>query len=181
MQFQEKKYQNLQFKYLRLLNNKKNDIFTLNENFSTVILMKNRKRVNKSNNNINNLIFSSPNKLNDDINRIQTIMDNIDINNINNNININVNNNNEFNTIQNNQRFFSPKLNINDKNESRESNNLLPILKNERNLSISKEPKLKLKLVDNIKNKNCLIKNDINKQKKKELNNIIFTEANKLK
>ena len=180
MEFQEKKFQNLQFKYLRLLKEKKKDIFSLNENFSTSNLFKNKNSRNKYfNNNIQNIILSTPGRLNEDKinnNTIHTIMDNIDINNINNNININVNNNSEFNTIQNNQRYFSPKISlINKNNEDKNQKNLLPILNNEMNLPIKKESKIKLKYIDNIKDKKCLKQNNFNHQKK-ELNKHIFTE-----
>jgi hypothetical protein len=184
MEFQEKKFQNLQIKYLRLLKNKKNDIFSLNENFSTVNLIKNKKSIDRKYNsrNIENLLFNTQSKLNDDKidnNRIKTIMDNIDINNINNNININVNNNAEFNTIQNNQRYFSPQISlINKSNDSKNINNLLPVLNNERNIQGKKESKIKLKVIESKNDKNILKKSNDN-FKKKEINKIIFTQSNK--
>ena len=184
MEFQEKKFQNLQIKYLRLLKNKKNDIFSLNENFSTVNLIKNKKSIDRKYNsrNIENLLFNTQSKLNDDKidnNRIKTIMDNIDINNINNNININVNNNAEFNTIQNNQRYFSPQISlINKNNDSKNINNLLPVLNNERNIQGKKESKIKLKVIESKNDKNILKKSNDN-FKKKEINKIIFTQSNK--
>jgi hypothetical protein len=184
MEFQEKKFQNLQIKYLRLLKNKKNDIFSLNENFSTVNLIKNKKSIDRKYNsrNIENLLFNTQSKLNDDKidnNRIKTIMDNIDINNINNNININVNNNAEFNTIQNNQRYFSPQISlINKSNDSKNINNLLPVLNNERNIQGKKESKIKLKVIESKNDKNILKKSNDN-FKKKEINKIIFTASNK--
>ena len=157
MEFQEKKFHNLQIKYLRLLKDKKNDIFSLNGNFSTANLIKNKNNINRRYNsrNIENIIFNTPSRLNDDKidnNRIKEIMDNIDINNINNNININVNNKAQFNTIQNNQRYFSPQISlINKNNDDKTLNNLLPVLNNERNIQITKESKKKLKLKDNKK------------------------------
>ena len=183
MEFHEKKYQNLQFKYLRLLKNKKNnDIFSLNENFSTANILKKKENIfgrNSNNNNLGNILFSTPSSLNDENNRMKTIMDNIDINNINNNININVNNNAEFNSIHNNQRYFSPKISlINKNNDDKNINNLLPILNKERNISIKKITK-KLKLLDKINESDSLkkINNKINT--KKDLNKFIFTETNK--
>ena len=183
MEFQEKKFHNLQIKYLRLLKDKKNDNFVLNENFSTVNLIKNKYSINRRYNsrNIENLIFNTPSRLNDDKidnNRIKEIMDNIDINNINNNININVNNKAQFNTIQNNQRYFSPQISlINKNNDDKTLNNLLPVLSNERNIQITKESKKKIKLIDK-KDKNSLKKSN-DALKMKEINKIIFTESSK--
>ena len=106
-------------------------------------------------------------------------MDNIDINNINNNININVNNNAEFNTIQNNQRYFSPQISLKNKsNDSKNINNLLPVLNNERNIQGKKESKIKLKVIESKNDKNILKKSNDN-FKKKEINKIIFTQSNK--
>ena len=106
-------------------------------------------------------------------------MDTIDINNINNNININVNNNADYTSINNNQRYLSPKINLVKKNNNDKNiNNLFPILNNTRNISNRKETKIKLKTVDVVIDKNCLKKSS-NNQKIKDLKNNIFTESNK--
>ena len=184
MEFQEKKYQNLQYKYLRLLKNKKNEIFGLNENFSSSNLLINNGTINsRNNNNLKNIFFKAPNtRLSEDNNELKTIMDSIDINNINNNININVNNNAEFNNIHNNQRYFSPKITLTNKNmdnyNNNNKNNLLPILNNDKNISVKKEQKIKLKTIERNKDKKCLLRNNTS-NKKKELNKNIFTESNK--
>jgi hypothetical protein len=208
MEFQEKKFQNLQYKYLRLLRDKKNEkenlIFSFNENRSSVNLIKNKSNLNKRLNiNLSKNILSNPNRLSDeklDINRIATIFEqsnnnnlnyinnNNEINNIksiNNNIknnylnnikeiNVNINNNGEHITIQNSKRHLSPN-NDEDKNKI----NLLPILNNERNLSLKKEPKRKLKLIENLKKKHSIKKSVSKTHNWKELNKIIKTEVNK--
>ena len=173
MEFNEKKYQNMQFKYLRLLKNKKNDIFSL--------LLKKKNIFRNNNNNIGSILFITHNKLNAENIRMKTIMDSIDINNINNNININVNNNAEFNSIHNNQRYFSPKISLinNNNNDDKNINDLLPILNKEENISIKKLSKKKLKLLAKLNERDCL-KKSINKiNKKKEIDKFIFTENTK--
>ena len=190
MEFQEKKYQNLQYKYLKLLKNKKNEIFGLNDNFSTQNIIANKGIIkSRNNNNISNIFFKTPNsRINDDNNELKTLMDSIDINNINNNININVNNNAEFNNIHNNQRYFSPKITLTNKNadknlenmeiDNKNINNLLPILNSDKNLTIKKEQKIKLKKLDINDGKICLLKSN-NNHKKKELNKVTFSDTNK--
>ena len=180
LEFHEKKYKNLQFKYLRLLKNKKNDLFSLNENFSTANIMKKKENIfgRNDNNNLGNILFSTASRLNDENNRMKTIMDTIDINNINNNININVNNNAEFNNIHNNQKYFSPKISLINKNEDKNINDLLPILNKERNISIKKVTK-KIKILEKLNERDCLKKSNNLINNKKEINKFIFTENNK--
>ena len=174
MEFQEKKYQNLQYKYLKLLKSKKNEIFGFNENFSTQNLRINKEtKKSRNNNKLKDIFFKTPNnRINDENNELKTIMDSIDINNINNNININVNNNAEFNNIHNNQRYFSPKITLTNKNleknmeiDNKNINNLLPILNSDNNASNKKEQKIKLKKIDINEGKICLLKSNSNIKK----------------
>ena len=110
MDFQEKKFQNLQYKYLRLLRDKKNEkenlFFSFNENLSSVNLIKNKSNLNKRLNSFQKNIFSTPNRLSDDkpdINRITTLFEQTNNNNTKNNHNLNdINkNNNNINQINN--------------------------------------------------------------------------------
>jgi hypothetical protein len=109
MEFQEKKFQNLQYKYLRLLRDKKHEkdnlFFSFNENLSSVNLIKSKSNLSKRLiSNFSSNIFSTPNRLSDekpDINRITTLIEQTNNNSTKNKHNLNVLNKNNINQINN--------------------------------------------------------------------------------
>ena len=159
MEFREKKYQSLQNKYLKLLKNSKDEknglIFSSFDNMN--------KSKNKSRNNyLNTNVFLSSGQIKEDKidnnNRMQTIFETLDTNNLNidnkNNNNMIINNNKkstlDINLIQeNNQRYLSPTSSFINKNENNKVINILPILKKENNLLNKKKTNMKKKLIDN--------------------------------
>lgn len=139
----------------------------------TTIMMDSIESINPNNKINNNGLSKTNNKICCKNNKISNISNINNINDISNGISIN----DEYNTLQNNQRYFSPKISLIKKSDNKDINNILPILNNDRNISIKKETKPKLKQVENVKEKNCIKKNSKNNWK--ELNKIIYTESNK--
>ena len=153
MEFKDKKYQNLQNKYLKLLKNSKDE--------KDGLIFSSLNNINKSRNNYihTNVLFSSD-KINDnkeDNDNLKSILETIDVNNLNRNKINDKNGKNIFdkNLIQeNNQRYLSPTSSFINKNENQKMINLLPILKKEN----TKKSNMKLKLINN-KGMNGVINN----------------------
>ena len=153
MEFKDKKYQNLQNKYLKLLKSNKDE--------KDGLIFSSLNNINKSRNNyIHTNVFFSSDKINDnkeDNDNLKSILETIDVNNLNRNKINDKNGKNIFdkNLIQeNNQRYLSPTNSFINKNENQKMLNLLPILNKEN----KKKPNMKIKLINN-KGMNGVINN----------------------